>query len=535
MPTTENQVQQVEENGDTRHILITQCLQNDFFLNRECKLRLPDNEVKKMLIGKGGPDLEGKPDERRVQLGHRYPAKGPLGLFLQAVIDRRRRGKDGHGTLHVINIRDWHEPSASYDQERRRYGAHSEKGTWGADYIEGLGEYLDPARNKKSTPSGAESQFFKEGGVRIYHVHSDSVFDFRPRLEGDSRPCPGGGKFWASELENILDVIMLGSDSEVDELTKILTSAAPSDGREKELDNLARKVDQTPENPVRVCVAVIGVYTDIKVKTLLTGLRSRYDIPNLAVSDTLTASPSLERHLGALDFAQKVLHVEVIHGLNNLIRFLGGTPDIHNELEIVAADRFSDYASFFQDKQNVLAYEAKKLQEYLGLTQQRAEDAYRTIKRANQFLIWWGIVFLSLTVLGAILSAIWPDRFDWKLPLVSGGLSLLQLVSAFFWRPMADLQKNLTNLATFRMILESHSLKVALARFHLTTPQTLRDNIESDAASKQVQALVEQIDAIEKIEKRDHQALKDLGFGAGETYQKTLEAEAGDADQEESA
>jgi nicotinamidase-related amidase len=525
MSTNENQIQQTEENGDVRYILITQCLQNDFFLNRECKLRLPDNEVKKMLIGKSGPDLKGKPDESRVQLGRGYPDKGPLGLFLKAVIDRRRRGKDGRGTLHVINIRDWHEPGASYDQERRRYSVHCEKGTWGADYIEGLGEYLDPA-NTESTPSSAESQFFEEGSVRIYHIHSDSVFDFKPRLVGEGRR-PGGGKFWASELENILDVIMLGSDDQFDELTRILTSAASSVGYEKALDDLAEEVNGTPQSLVRVYIAVIGVYTDVKIKTLLMGLCSRYDIPSLAVSDTLTASPSLERHLGALDFAQKVLQVEVIHGLNNLIRFLGGTPIINNELEIVAAERFSRYASFFQDKQNVLAYQTEKLQDYLRLTEDRAVEVYESIQGSNRFLMLWGSAFLILTLVGAVLSAIWPDRFDWKLPLVTGGLSLLQLVSAFYSKPMEDLQQNLTNLATFKMILESHSLKTAFARFHLTTPQTLRelqDEDEAKAAARQIEVLEKQLAVIEKSEEADYQALKDLGFGVGETAQKVLEA-----------
>jgi len=524
MPTTENQVQQTEENGDARYILITQCLQNDLFLNRECKLRLPDNEVKKMLIGKDGPKPKVKPGGGQLQLGRGYPGKGPLGLFLEAVIGRRRRGKEGDGILHVINIRDWHEPGASYDQERCRYGAHCEKGTWGADYIEGLGEYLDPA-NKKSTPSSTEAQFFKEGSVRIYHVHSDSVFDFRPRSEGDGSR-PGQSKFLASELENILDVIMLGSDDQVDELAQILKPTVSSDRRGKELDDLVKKVDQSRQSLDREYIAVIGVYTDIKIKTLLMSLRSRYDISSLAVSDTLTASPSLERHLGALDFAQKVLQVEVIHGLNNLIRFLGGPPSIPNELEIVAADRFSRYASFFQDKQNVLAYQTEKLQDYLRLTEDRAVEVYESIQRSNWFLMLWGSAFLVLTLVGAVLSAIWPDRFDWKLPLVTGGLSLLQLVSAFYSKPMKDLQQNLTNLATFKMILESHSLKTAFARFHLTTPQTLRelqDKDEAEAAARQIEALEKQLAVIEKSEEADYEALKALGFGTGETAEEVSE------------
>ena len=535
MSTTENQDQRAEGNEGTRYILITQCLQNDFFLNRECKLRLPDNEVKKMLIGRVGPDLKVKRGGGQLQLGRGYPDKGPLGLFLKAVIDRSRQEEDGHGTLHVINIRDWHEPGPSYDQERCRYGTHCEGGTWGADYIEGLGKYLDPAGGKRPTPFSAKGQFFKKGSVQIYHVHSDSVFDFRPRSEGDGSR-PGRRKYPASELENILDVIVMGTRDQVNELAGILELADSPERREKALDALAKEVDETAENPARVYVAVIGVYTDIKIKTLLMGLCSRYDTTSLVVSDTLTASQTLERHLGALDFAQKVLRVEVIHGLNDLIRFLGGRPSINNELEIVAADRFSDYVSYFQDKQNVLVYQAEKLQEYVRLTQQRAEDVYRTIKRANQFLIGGGVAFLVLTIVGASLSPFLPD-LDWKLPLVTGGLGILQLVSAFFRRPMADLQKNLTNLATFKMILESHSLKTALARFHLTTPQTLRDdiNLNPEAATKQVEALVEQIEAIEKIETRDYQALRELGFGAGEAAQKDAEAEAGDGGQEEPA
>ena len=34
-----------------RYVLITQCLQNDFFLNAECRLKLPDTIVPQMLLG----------------------------------------------------------------------------------------------------------------------------------------------------------------------------------------------------------------------------------------------------------------------------------------------------------------------------------------------------------------------------------------------------------------------------------------------------------------------------------------------------
>lgn len=513
MSIIENQGQQTEGNSRTRYILITQCLQNDFFLNKECKLRLPDEEVRKMLIGRDDTKLEKNAGGGRIKLSHGVLSNGPLGVFLDSVIGRRCRGEDGQGILHVINIRDWHEDSPFYDAERRIYGVHCEKGSWGADYIEGLEKYLDPTKGNKHLSPKTESRFWTEGNVRIYHIYSDSLFDFRPRLNSTDTIPNKRNKFQATELENILDILTMGSDSEVEELAQLLKSTNPS-------NELAQKANKCLESPVKVYIAVIGVCTDIKITTMLMGLRSRYDIPNLAVSDTLTASVSLERHLGSLNYAYHILNVEVVHGLNNLVRFLGGTPAIENELQIVASDNFFDYVSYSQDKQNVLAYENKKLHEYMDLTQQRAENVYQSIQSANNFLMWWGKAFLSLTLVGAILSAIWPGRFDWRLPMVTGGLSLIQMVMTFFSRPMEDLQKNVTNLATFKMILESHSLKTALARFHLTTPQTLRDAVVPDLANKQIEILERQIAAIDQIEECDHRALKDLGFGSSEVDQQ---------------
>ena len=219
--------------------------------------------------------------------------------------------------------------------------------------------------------------------------------------------------------------------------------------------------------------AVIGVYTDIKVAIVLAGLRTRYELPNLAVSDTFTASTTLERHLGGLDFAAKLLNVEVVHGINDLVGFLGGTGDLEDESELVAADSFSRYQSYFQDRQTVLAHQSEKLQEYELLTQRRSVEVYETIRRANTFLIAWGMVFLSATLVLSILAAF--GVVEWQLAAVTGGLSLVQFVGAFFTQPSSDLQRNLTNLAVFKMILESHSLKTAVARFHLTTPQALRE------------------------------------------------------------
>lgn len=469
---------------EARYILITQCLQNDLFLNHGCRLALPEKVVGDMLVGKGHGRLP--VENGRTKLSEKTLANGPLGVFLDATIGRRRRGLgDSNGDLHVVNIRDWHIPNEYYDVERRSYGPHCEKGTWGAAYIDGLERYLDPHGSSVSE----EARDFHEGNVHIHHVHSDSIFDFRPRQQ--QGPRSERGKFVNSELEEILDDLIQGTPGD-----------APV--------------------PPRVYVAVIGPYTDIKVRLLLVGLRTRYNLPNLAVSDTLTASKTLERHLTGLDFADWILNVEVIHGLNDLVSFLGGCYEIPNESELVAGESFARYRTYFMDKQQVLAYQDEKLREYLAFTEQRAITVYERIKRANTFLIVWGSVFLVLTLVASVMELAGVGDFDWKLPAVTGGLGLLQLVTAFFSGPIRDLQRNLTNLAVFKMILESHSLKAAFTRYHLTTPETLRelqDAAEAETAARQIEALRQQLDVIEKTDAVDYAALERLGFrvndGAG--------------------
>jgi hypothetical protein len=489
----------------TRYVLLTQCLQNDFFLNRECRLFLPDTAARTMLLGKRGFDRDlGTASRRRVSPADL--AAGPLGLFLEATIGARRRGEDGVGVLDVINIRDWHVSDDAYDAERLLYGPHCERGSWGAAYIEVLARYLDPA----SGPDTEEARYFEEGSVRIHHVHADSLFDFRPRSQqigAEER------KFQKSALEILLDIILQGSGDDLDRMRELLRA----DGRPAAVFELAKEIDgdDAIRCHERVYVAAIGVYTDLKVKTLLTGLRTRYNLPNLAVSDTFTASATLERHLAGLDFAAKVLRVEVIHGINDLVRFLGGSGKLVDESNVVAADSFSRYQSFFQDRQNVLAYETERLQEYLLLTEKRARDVYETVKRANAFLLAWGGAFLTATLVLSVASAISPDSVDWKLPAITAGMSLAQFLGAFFSQPTADLQRNLTNLAAFKMILESHSLKTAFARFHLTTPQMLRElrtERETTAATRQVEVLERQLAVIEALDRADYESLRELGF-----------------------
>jgi hypothetical protein len=489
----------------TRYVLLTQCLQNDFFLNRECRLFLPDFAVRTMLLGKRGFDKEMGTGSRRRPPAAEIAA-GPLGLLLDATIGRRQRGQDVAGVLDVINIRDWHESDDAYDAERRRYGSHCERGSWGARYLEGFERYLDPHR----APDTEQARYFEQGSVRIHHVHADSLFDFRPRSEHIGAQQR---KFRKSAIEVVLDVILQGSDQDLERMRELLRA----DGRPAALWELAREVDddETIRCHERVYVAVIGVYTDLKVKTLLTGLRTFYNLQNLAVSDSFTASATLERHLAGLDYAAKVLGVEVIHGINDLVRFLGGSGDLEDESDVVAADSFSRYQSFFQDRQNVLAYETQRLQEYLMLTERRARDVYETVKRANAFLLAWGVAFLTATLALSVASAISPGTVDWKLPAITGGVSLAQFVGAFFSQPAADLQRNLTNLAAFKMILESHSLKTAFARFHLTTPQMLRElrtEREATAAARQVEALERQLEVIHALDRADFESLRELGF-----------------------
>ncbi len=507
------------QDEETRYVLITQCLQNDFLLNPECRLSLPDGVARALLLGRRRFEL--KTGEGVRDLPAKAVAAGPLGLFLEQTIGRRRRGEGGRGVLHVINIRDWHVPDDNYDFERRSYGAHCEAGTWGAAYVNGLEGWLDPAGPLPSE----EARYFEQGSVRVHHIHADSIFDFKPRrahIGAEER------KFRASALEILLDVIVQGSEADQERARALLKA----DPRARALWPLAKEIDddETVRSSARLYVGVIGVYTDIKVAIVLAGLRTRYELPNLAVSDTFTASTTLERHLGGLDFAAKLLNVEVVHGINDLVGFLGGTGDLEDESELVAADSFSRYQSYFQDRQTVLAHQSEKLQEYELLTQRRSVEVYETIRRANTFLIAWGMVFLSATLVLSILAAF--GVVEWQLAAVTGGLSLVQFVGAFFTQPSSDLQRNLTNLAVFKMILESHSLKTAVARFHLTTPQALRElktPEEAGDAARQIETLRKELEAIEDVDRADFEALSRLGFGTdGGIAEAAQAAAAGD-------
>jgi hypothetical protein len=466
---------------------------------------LPDTIVPQMLLGKSRFHLRAAgngPNAARAAA----IAAGPLGVFLGAVVGTRREDAD-LPPLHVVNLRDWHVPGSTYDAERRLYGTHCEAQSWGADYIDGLSDFLDP------TATASTDDYAEAGAVRAYHVRSDSVFDFKPRAEqrGPHR------KFRASELEDVLDIVFQGSDEDVERLRTLL-----AEGGFEAIHEVAREIDSrdpSQTTPV-IYVAVIGVYTDVKVTTLLAGMRTRYDLPNVAVSDTFTASPSLERHLAALDYSARVLGVDVVHGIGDLAAYLGTEPPLADESDIVTRTSYARYGNYMQDKQNVLAFQDEKLQQYLALTERRSLEVYERVKQANTFLLMFGATFLSVTLVFAILQAIWPSRFQWQIAAITGGVGLLQLVSAFFSKPVRDLQQNLANLAVFKMVLESHSLKTALARYHLTTPQTLREfhaANEVDAAKAQIAVLQQQVQAIQAFDSADFASLASLAVAIKDT------------------
>jgi hypothetical protein len=515
----------VEHRSGPRYVLVTECLQNDFFLNPDCRLGLPRFVVRDMLLGK--QHMERAPAGANGGMPARALARGPLGRLLENTIGRRMRGLEHDGTLFVVNIRDWHCPGVSYDEERRIYGCHCEAGRWGAAYIDGLGHYLDPNASEREQ----KARYFAAGSVRIYHVHSDTLFDFKPHSETigtqkasepprkvggpnarigprkDARPpraeAVGPRKVSGSPLEDILDVIVEGSDAELRELHNRMESGL--DPESQEFHEFSRRIVESDEGErPHVYLGTIGVYTDIKIKTVLTGVRTRYELTNVAVSDTFTTSITLERHLAGLDYAKKVLGIEVIHGINDFVRFLGGSRDVKHEKALVAAERYADYQLFFQDQQNVLAYQSQRLQEYLALMERRALKVYDTVNLSNRFLIAFGVLFLLATLGFAIASAVTHGKVAWELTAVTGGLSLAQFVGVFFRTPTQDLHENLRNLAEFRMNLESRSLRTALIRFHVTTARTLRPietAAHAKAAERQIEALKKQLAVIGDAEK----------------------------------
>jgi nicotinamidase-related amidase len=443
--------------SEQTYVLITQCLQNDFFLNLNCRLVLPKDAAGKLLIHPESTRDFGESRSRRT-IDNRTLLEGPLGRFLTATVGRRLNG-DGDGVLHLVNIRDWHTTGDLYDRERRVYGTHCQAGTWGAEYLQGLLGLLDPGNDRRRRPMAEQTEApfspdgYQRGTAVVHHVHSDSLFDLDSQASGAR-----------SELAEVLNRII------------------------------------TPENRNGVWVAVVGVYTDIKIQILLQSLRVRYNPNRLVVSDSLTASPTLDRHLAALDFANKVLGIEVMHGIADLARFMGSDPGEDEQLESSASEvAFSDYAQYFRDKQSIVSYEDTQMRSYRQMAG-RLRETVLLVKTTNMFLIGSGILTVGATVVLAVFAAIDPSRLPIALPAAILGVSLVQLITIFINRPVQALTGLLSQEAIFRMVLESRSLRMALLRYHLTTPTALRG--EADASS-QAQVLREQLSLVTEFDKID--------------------------------
>ncbi|GAA2361840.1 hypothetical protein [Streptomyces cuspidosporus] len=449
----------MEPAGEEQYILITQCLQNDFFLNLDCQLSLPESAVSKLLLDcEGGEAL--RTDGHRRVLPEAELRRSPLARFLDATVGSRTRGH-GDGVLHLINVRDWHVPGEAYDLERRQYGAHCEADTWGAAYLDGLTDLLAPA---PPPPGGGEADW--GGRLRVHHVRSNTLYDFQ------DTPGPRPGDRVPSGLTALLDGLL-------------------ADGRHETTH-----------------VVVIGVLTDIKIQLMLTGIRSRYDVRQLVVSDALTASRTLERHLTALDFCQRVLRVEVMTGLAELARFLGSRPDDDRPLSRGGDAEFAGYSSYIQDKQGILSYEDARLRDYRIQSSERLRQAQRTVGFAAKFLLGLGTCLLLTALLLSLLDVLAPGRVGWQSPAVLGALGAGQIVTLFFTRPVRSVQDALAEETIYRMVLESRSLKVALARYHVTTANALRRH---DDIGRQSEALERQLEVLEKIDTADFERLKGLG------------------------
>ncbi|WP_086860779.1 hypothetical protein [Streptomyces milbemycinicus] len=461
----------MEPAGEGQYILITQCLQNDFFLNLDCQLSLPESAVSKLLLDSEGGEALRTEGHRRV-LPEAELRHSPLARFLDATVGSRMRGH-GDGVLHLVNVRDWHVPGEAYDLERRQYGAHCEADTWGAAYVDGLTDLLAPEAPPPTDAGDAGDAGDDWGGrLRVHHVRSNTLYDFQDTPAHS--PGPGSVPREPSPLAALLDGLL-------------------ADGRHETTH-----------------VVVIGVLTDIKIQLLLTGIRSRYDVRQLVVSDALTASRTLERHLTALDFCQRVLRTEVMTGLAELARFLGSRPDDDRRLTRGGGGdaEFAGYSSYIQDKQGILSYEDARLRDYRIQTSERLRQAQRTVGFASKFLLGLGTCLLLTALLLSLLGVVFPGRVGWQSPAVLGALGAGQIVTLFFTRPVRSVQDALAEETIYRMVLESRSLKVALARYHVTTANALRRH---DDFGSQSDALERQLEVLEKIDAADFERLKGLG------------------------
>jgi nicotinamidase-related amidase len=516
----------VESHKDNTFILITQCLQNGFFLSDDGRLALPRDVVARMLVGRDQvhEDVIGtdKPKNRR-SIKRKDLEAGPLYSFLRAIVE----ADNVPSNVHVVNIRDWHAPSDNYDHERSAYGIHCEAGTWDAEYLQGFESVLAPwmkykpngtfevdeAIQRQAQSVSGYAYTRKNDKVTFYDVRSDSVFDFRTpsslELRLDTLKALYENEFGVTEEQLLVEYEKSEPDASKRTQAHFIAWLEKALGDEarihrtvlsKVLDNLIVKAKG------RVYVVVIGVYTDIKVKTLVMGLRSRYpNINGLVVSDVLTASPSYERHMEALDYFDKVLSVEVVHSLRELVHVLEPFSQDTMDADLIRNQlNFNDYKTFFRDKQAILSDQNTRLLQYIELTSRRSKDVYETITKTNEWLIFMGKVFLWVTLGLGVLKFLAPAMslvsgvsldFPLEVVLVTGGLSVSQLLVSFFGVPQAALRNNINSLVRLRNYLETYSTVTSLLRFYMTKLESLNFPLD---AQRQAHARAE----FEMVEKR---------------------------------
>jgi hypothetical protein len=490
------------------HILITQCLQNSFLRADDNRLVLPREVVARMLVPKpetktGNPN----PNNNRREFNDENLQEGALGRILGALAEREPQ----ETPLHVMHIRDWHTPSPAYDDERKRYGIHCEAGTWDAEYIFtrtqdpqqtepihnetniAFQKYFKPwdPEGKGANPEGEIQAQSLKGyphnkkrngqGVIYYDIRSDSVFDFKAPQ--------------SKELQDARDKAF-AKDKE-------LVGDNPPDTILEAILNRIIKEERAKNDKLRVYVVIIGVYTDIKIKTLLMGLRSRYLIENLVVSDVLTASPTLERHLEALDFIDKVMNVEIIHSLEELVHTLEpSSSDTFPNALLEGQVDFTDYRTYFRDKQQILMYQDVHLIRYSELTGKRSLENYEFVNKTNQRLVGWGFMLLRITV-GLTFFAIFMHMLGvevpWWLLVIPGGLSVAQLLTSFILIPQLQIRNNLQELVRLRNYLETYSTISGLLRFFMTKANSLHipeNDKERELAEKELNLLEHRINII---------------------------------------
>jgi nicotinamidase-related amidase/aminoglycoside phosphotransferase (APT) family kinase protein len=145
--------------GAVRHLLFTECLQNDFVAPVASGRPLPNA----LHIGRAeSRRLLGDPDGE-------WTAEGPLARFLGAW---RESAGSAH---HSIHVRDWHDPAdAATRGHLAHFGAHCLRGTEGARFV----APLEPI---------AETGIVVDSAIVSDFVGTDLEARLRPLVDGDVR------------------------------------------------------------------------------------------------------------------------------------------------------------------------------------------------------------------------------------------------------------------------------------------------------------------------------------------------------------